>query len=214
MKNYTSISRIIFLLLITAAATIHAQGNIRKGFKGGVNIGLVTSQVDGDNHAGYSKFGLVAGLFSKYYIDKKWAIRLSMQYIQKGARFVDTENIYNSYELRANYIELPLILHLKPFGNKKIKNLSFGAGISTSVLINAKEDIAGGGFTEPKEPLQKINISAQAEVYWQLNNNLYACASLEYSIIPIRNGKGNPGNSILNRGQYHNLISFSLVKEF
>ncbi len=197
--------KIFFLILISYQITSFSQG-----FSGGFYVGAVTSQVDGDNLAGYNKFGATAGLYTSYKINKQFDANLYIGYIQKGAKYVDVNNIYNAYELRVNYIELPLTLHYKPNINKDLEPLSFAAGINTAILMVAKEDIGGGGFTEPYIPLNKVDLGVQAEVFWKFSDMFKVGVRFLYSVLPIREGSGNPNKGILNRGQYNNVLSLSM----
>jgi len=200
------------ILNITPAIllTVASLQSFSQGFNGGFYFSGVTSQVDGDNRAGYNKFGIAGGIYTKFQLKKQWALSLSIGYIQKGARQVDKENIYNSYELRANYIELPVAIHYKPNFNKNLEPLSFALGLNNAILMNAKEDIGGGGFTEPYVALRKYNLSTQAEVFWELSKLLTAGLRMEYSMTPVREGEGNPTKTIWNKGQYHNVLMLSI----
>ena len=50
----------IILLFIFSLLALNAH---TQGFKGGLHAGLLATQVDGDNHAGYKKVGLFAGIY-------------------------------------------------------------------------------------------------------------------------------------------------------
>ena len=58
MKNKLAI---LFLLLLVTSISFS-----QKGFKGAVFFGPLTSQVDGDNYAGYNKFGINAGISTNF----------------------------------------------------------------------------------------------------------------------------------------------------
>jgi len=74
----------IILLSICSLIALHIQA---QGFKGGGHIGLLATQVDGDNHGGYKKAGLFAGLFTNYsFAEKKIQLQFELNYAQKGSR--------------------------------------------------------------------------------------------------------------------------------
>jgi len=80
-------------------------------FNGGALIGLAATQVAGDKYSGFNKAGLIAGFFVNLEASPRSTFQMEMYYIQKGSR--DNANAveedYDSYLLRLNYIELPLL---------------------------------------------------------------------------------------------------------
>ncbi len=80
-------------------------------FNGGALIGLAATQVAGDKYSGFNKAGPIAGFFVNLEASPRSTFQMEMYYIQKGSR--DNANAveedYDSYLLRLNYIELPLL---------------------------------------------------------------------------------------------------------
>ena len=66
---------IIRLLLWCFAATAQENGKVSKlhsNVRGGVRIGLTTSQISGDNLSGYHQFGAYAGLYVSFPLTQNW----------------------------------------------------------------------------------------------------------------------------------------------
>ena len=181
----------------------------KKGFSGGLYVGAVTSQVDGDNHAGYSKFGVNFGIFSQYNLTKTLNARLELGYINKGSKFTDAKTA-TCYTLIVNYIEIPIYITYKPLHIKKITQLSFDLGLAPSILIKAKEDATCSKPIEPYIDVKKVDLNLLAGINWSVNKKINIGVRFLYSIIPIRKIKGNPNNDIFNRGQYNNAIVLNL----
>ena len=85
-------------------------------FEGGVILGLSTSQVSGDDLAGFNKAGLVFGGFTNRILSNRNSLQLEIVYIQKGSRNPDmineeSEN-YNKPYINLSYIEVPMLLKL------------------------------------------------------------------------------------------------------
>ncbi len=79
-------------------------------FHGGVITGLAGSQVAGDTYSGYKKAGIFVGGYVSLNVAEKSAIHMELTYFQKGSRENPTEkNGYQSYLLRLNYIEMPVL---------------------------------------------------------------------------------------------------------
>ncbi len=105
MKKHITL---IILLLFLGINSIAQQ------FHGGVMAGLVGSQVAGDTWSGYKKAGIFAGGYVNLDIGTVSALQLELTYFQKGSRENPTEkNGYQSYLLRLNYIEMPILYQYK-----------------------------------------------------------------------------------------------------
>src|SRR5687768_12714295 len=95
---------LILIILLNEVNLVSAQS-----FKGGFNAGFTTSQVSGDNLAGYNKAGLIGGLFVYREISKKFSLRMDFSYVMKGSRKAVHPEIgdFDFYVLKLNYIEVP-----------------------------------------------------------------------------------------------------------
>ena len=80
-------------------------------FNGGAMLGLAATQVAGDQYSGFNKAGPIVGFFVNLEASPHSTFQMELYYIQKGSR--DNANAveedYDSYLLRLNYIELPLL---------------------------------------------------------------------------------------------------------
>ena len=119
---------ILFLLFINIIANAQT-------FSGGVNLGFNASQVDGDDLSGFHKLGLNASVMTFVDIAKNISTSLELQFSQKGSQSgFSPEKYSNSYRLKTDYLELPLMLHFTDKGG-----MQFSGGISYSRLINYRE---------------------------------------------------------------------------
>lgn len=104
-------------------------------FKGMVMGGLNISQIDGDESAGYSKFGFNGGIGVMAALDKTESFHLSLEMLfnQLGAK----ENLDPfQYNTRLNYVSIPVLFH---YEDKK-GGWTFGGGFQYSRLISFDED--------------------------------------------------------------------------
>ena len=146
MKKHRIIT-LILAVLIAAPTLLHAQ--IIKGelFAGG-NL----CQVDGDECYGFKKLGLNAGAGALIPFTSWMDLGLEVMFSQKGAYKRDSL-VYNStyphaYNLKLNYVEVPLMLY---FTDKDVA--SIGVGVSYGRLVglqelddNAPSDYEGQGI--------------------------------------------------------------------
>lgn len=180
-------------------------------FKGGLLLGMSTSQYDGDTYSGYHRVGLIAGGYVGHDISAKLAWQMEIKFFQKGS-FQNSNidaGIPYPYDLRLNYIEMPFLLK---YSIKK--KLSFEAGLGFGYLAGHRENINGA----PSDPLglrpfHKYEISYQIGGYYQIFQKLAVNIRYVYSLLPVRPHAGG-GKHGLNFGEYNNVISFSLYYQF
>ena len=97
---------LLLLFLFSVFGTSFAQR-----FNGGAKLGLATSQVAGDTYSGFNKVGPAAGFFVNFQPVDHSSVQFELCYIQKGSRknANTVKEDYDSYLLRINYIEMPLL---------------------------------------------------------------------------------------------------------
>lgn len=142
---------LFFLICMTIAANAQEQR-----FLAGVTAGLSSSQISGDELAGFNKTGFTGGLLLRTMFTKKWTTQFEMLFIQKGskeaARVDSITGEYNYYRLQLNYLEIPILLQYR------VKKFFFEAGPGIGYLINYKEEDKTGDITS-RRPFNKFEIS-------------------------------------------------------
>ena len=142
-SNTTWTRHALSLLAILLCVTAHSQA-----FYGGLALGGLTSQVEGDNRGGWDKLGFTAGAFVGLPINKTFSAQMELKYIQKGSHS-DAENPVpgDPYSLKLDYVELPILvsanLNVITINGKPCNWLSFELGASLDALIRHKESVNG-----------------------------------------------------------------------
>jgi hypothetical protein len=135
------ISLIVFFSWSGLCAQINAgdpNNNEFRLFDAGFSAGLNFSQVDGDDLAGFNKFGLNVGPIIHVNFSRTWSASLELLYSQKGARTKPNTINFNTYSLALDYAEVPIL------ANYNDKNrLIFQAGIAYGRLVNLREELNG-----------------------------------------------------------------------
>lgn len=193
----------IFLLLFIS----YSFAQKPDGFHAGLFGGLVASQVDGDNYAGYNRLGLQFGGFSNFKFDNVWGAQFEIKYIQKGSKF-QSQKTGTFFEVKLDYVEVPILFNYQ-FDEK----MYFEAGLGVAYLIKSAEDRDGSGFTEYDPPFETYEINSIIGFNYILSSRIIGNVKYSYSILPIR---PNPGNQVYwgERGSYNNLVSAALYFKF
>ena len=121
----------ILLILFILSLSLKSQA-----FFGGIALGGVTSQVDGDGNNGFHKAGFTAGAFVGLELSDIFETQFEIKYIQKGSR--SSADDPDQFTIRLDYIELPLIasanLGFININGRTLNWISFEAGASVDVL--------------------------------------------------------------------------------
>jgi len=104
----------LFILISLGFAPLKAQ----KKFSGGAGVSLLASQIDGDQAAGYSKFGGSIEVFTRFSLEK-YSLQLRMGLGERGSRRNITKNPGTPMHLRYRTLDVTGGI-LKPI-NKKWK---------------------------------------------------------------------------------------------
>ena len=187
--------------------SIHAQN-----FGGGVILGLSTSQVGGDNLAGFNKAGLLAGAFANTPISELLSFQMEITFIQKGSnnpKMNDAEHSnYLKEDISCSYIEVPLLLQYHQSNKLKIEG-----GVQLAYLINGYyNDINGKIPTYSVNPFIKNDFGLLLGIDYKYSENISLNTRLSNSILPIGTEDWDFVNSYNSsrKGKYNSVLSFAI----
>ena len=182
-------------------------------FNGGIFIGGVTSQVDGDDNGGFHKFGYMGGGLVSLRFSPHSSMQMELEYIQKGSRGTDTLGI-NDFLMRFHYLEVPL-LYQYTFARR----FSLEAGPAMDVLLGSYEE--SNGLEVPSiyaEPLRSVTLAGIFGVSGYISTHLKLNFRFNYSLLSIRKPTDTPPPSyryiLWQKGQFNNVLSLSLMWYF
>jgi hypothetical protein len=175
-------------------------------FKGIFSGGFTTSQVDGDQTAGYFKFGGLLGVGTLVKFHKNMSVSLELMYNMRGAKRRPSLNDPNIPDFKTiyDYLEVPICFNVH---DKKL--VMFSAGLMPGVLVRFKEYVNGQDVTDnPRmgEP-RRFDLSAVAGLTFLIKGRYGIGGRFSYSLLSLR----NPDPESKARGQFHNVISFRLM---
>lgn len=175
------------VLFFSEVKTTFAQS-----FNGGLILGGITSQVDGDRYAGFHQFGLTAGAYVNLPLDNHLSLQMELKYSQMGAHSDVKEVVeygYNPFNLRFHYAELPLMLRYDlGFFNINGKTLDFillEAGVSVDVLLKSQESANYEPEYESSH-WRRFSMTGNAGLHFNITEHWGFGVRGMYSIVPIR----------------------------
>lgn len=180
-------------------------------FQGGWLAGLNTSQITGDNLAGYNKPSLTAGVWvARSWKEERWGLTMEMTWLPRGARSVlrAEDSIPSLYRLNLRYIEVPVMLSYRIY-----KQFVLETGIGTGIYVSHKEEDEFGdmsGIYGPREQFARFDISYNAGVTWRFHTKWSLNVRSANSMFPVRNHDQST-KFRLNQGQYSSSIMARLI---
>jgi len=193
---------ILFLTIISFCSAQEPDG-----FHAGVFGGLVASQVDGDNYAGYNRLGFQFGGFTNFKLTQDWGAQIEIKYLQKGSKEASQKNVYY-FAIKLDYVEIPFLVNYQ-FDEKMYAE----GGLSFAYLLGAHEDRDGYGYSDATGDFEAYDASALLGFNYIFNAHFIGNVKYSYSILPIR---PHPGNQTYwgDMGSYNNLLSAALYYKF
>ncbi|MEX1190816.1 MAG: porin family protein [Brumimicrobium sp.] len=167
-------------------------------FTGHLLGGLSSSQISGDGTEGFVQFGVYAGIGTKAEISDIWSLSGSLIFNQKGSRVYKSSNSINTYRLRVNYIETPILL------GYAYKKWLIQTGPYLGVKINQREKTEYG-ITENPRQFKPLDLGLQLQVSYQIKDRLNLTLAFQNSLLPVREHAQemaySPSNFVL--GEFH-----------
>ncbi len=213
---------LLVLFCLAGALSVPAQSNYYedepKLFEGGILLGAVFSQIDGDTYFGYHKVGVNFGGRVYAHFTPVFGATLEIQYAQKGSRgeaVLESPTIgtyVTKYYMNVNYVEVPLTLHAILY------TIDLEAGVSYARLVRSKEWILSDKPVVIDPEKARFNTTDFGYVFGigrRVYKGLRANLRFQYSMVSIRPPERIPTNQGYgNIGQFNNLFNFRLIYLF
>ncbi len=177
-------AKILLIALLLLSAAVMGQR-----FKGAVMGGFNMSKVAGDEVNGFYQFyrlGLNVGVAAIIPFKEHWDVTLEIDYTQKGAFWgggVRDDNYPWRYDLRLNYLEVPVIVH---YNDRDI--ITAGLGFSWGRLVSSREleDYGNQPSYQDSVPFNVDDFSILGDLIFRLYKRLHMNIRMSHSLVPIR----------------------------
>ena len=166
-------------------------GSYAQSFNGGLLVGGVISQVDGDHYSGYHHVGFTGGAYVGLPFNDNFSLQMELKYSLFGAHSsVDEVDAgQNPYTLNLHYVEMPVMARYN-FGKLNINGqhldfISLEGGLSFDFMMNNRES----ANNEPAHysPFWRFfSMSVNYGIHFDLNERWGVGIRGMYSFLPIR----------------------------
>ena len=182
-------------------------------FGGGVILGLSTSQVGGDDLAGFHKAGLLVGVFANKSITELLSFQMEMTYIQKGSNNPNMNNPEHpndsKQDISLSYIEVPLLLQYHQSDKLKIEG-----GVLTAYLVDGHYNDFNGKMPNEPNPFIDYDIGLLLGIDYKYSENISLNTRIGNSILPIGSEDYENLDLDFKKGKYNSVLSFALHYNF
>jgi hypothetical protein len=208
--------RLIGTLLFFGAISLHGQVTIQKyhSFYGRPMIGVLASQMDGDQASGYNKFGYQVGMATGYRMAERQkldAIEMQFCLVERGSRRAfNPETMVNAFHIKAQQLELQVAV-IRNVSAGRFGNLDLLGGVRFTRLLQIVE--SEGYNPGIANDFAKNGLIVQFAVGSRVSKKMDLRLSWDYSAITtLSNTMIN--NPFYPTGVYHNGLGITALIRF
>ena len=208
--------RLIGTLTFFAARSLQGQGGQEKihSFYGRPMMGILASQIDGDQASGYNKFGYQVGMATGYRLSenkKLDAIEMQFCMVQRGSRRAfDPLTMVNAFHIKARQIELQ-VAGIRKVSAGRLGEIDLLGGIRFTRLLKIEE--SEGYNPGIASDFAQNGLILQFAVGSQVSQSLDLRLNWDYSIMSALS-QSTSYNLFYPTGVYHNGVGLTALIRF
>ena len=208
--------RLIGTLTFFAASSLQGQGGQEKihSFYGRPMMGILASQIDGDQASGYNKFGYQVGMATGYRLSenkKLDAIEMQFCMVQRGSRRAfDPLTVVNAFHIKARQIELQ-VAGIRKVSAGRLGEIDLLGGIRFTRLLKIEE--SEGYNPGIASDFAQNGLILQFAVGSQVSQSLDLRLNWDYSIMSALS-QSTSYNLFYPTGVYHNGVGLTALIRF
>ena len=208
--------RLIGTLTFFAASSLQGQGGQEKihSFYGRPMMGILASQIDGDQASGYNKFGYQVGMAPGYRLSenkKLDAIEMQFCMVQRGSRRAfDPLTVVNAFHIKARQIELQ-VAGIRKVSAGRLGEIDLLGGIRFTRLLKIEE--SEGYNPGIASDFAQNGLILQFAVGSQVSQSLDLRLNWDYSIMSALS-QSTSYNLFYPTGVYHNGVGLTALIRF
>ncbi len=208
--------RLIGTLTFFAASSLQGQGGQEKihSFYGRPMMGILASQIDGDQASGYNKFGYQVGMATGYRLSenkKLDAIEMQFCMVQRGSRRAfDPLTMVNAFHIKARQIELQ-VAGIRKVSAGRLGEIDLLGGIRFTRLLKIEE--SEGYNPGIASDFAQNGLILQFAVGSQVSQSLDLRLNWDYSMMSALS-QSTSYNLFYPTGVYHNGVGLTALIRF
>jgi hypothetical protein len=208
--------RLVGTLTFFAASSLQGQGGQEKihSFYGRPMMGILASQIDGDQASGYNKFGYQVGMATGYRLSenkKLDAIEMQFCMVQRGSRRAfDPLTMVNAFHIKARQIELQ-VAGIRKVSAGRLGEIDLLGGIRFTRLLKIEE--SEGYNPGIASDFAQNGLILQFAVGSQVSQSLDLRLNWDYSIMSALS-QSTSYNLFYPTGVYHNGVGLTALIRF
>ena len=208
--------RLIGTLTFFAASSLQGQGGQEKihSFYGRPMMGILASQIDGDQASGYNKFGYQVGMATGYRLSenkKLDAIEMQFRMVQRGSRpAFDPLTMENAFHIKARQIELQ-VAGIRKVSAGRLGEIDLLGGIRFTRLLKIEE--SEGYNPGIASDFAQNGLILQFAVGSQVSQSLDLRLNWDYSMMSALS-QSTSYNLFYPTGVYHNGVGLTALIRF
>ncbi len=178
----TDVTKHTVLLAVALLIHIHTDAQY---FKGGLQAGLLASQVDGDNMEGYHKPGLYCGAFAACpFKGDRFELQAGIDYMQKGSKATNrrSEDELNLFHLTFHQIGLPVLFKWN-FHENCWMEAGCSMNVTTSVMIRRDGTLYRN--KPDNDTYRQFELGGICGLQWELRPHWSLHMRFLYSLTPV-----------------------------
>lgn len=194
----------LLLFLILAGLSISTNGQT---FKAALIGGFNLSQIDGDDMAGYDKFGWNAGVKAYAFVEERISLSFEILYSEKGSRasLIDRQFVPPT-DIFMQYAEIPILVHYHDQNG-----MIFGAGVAYNQLFDFQRTVNGVDTSEDDPVPQTNDWTLVGDLTFVIKEHFGINGRMSYSLFPIAT---DPNSNLQKQQWLNNVISIRLMYIF
>ena len=189
MKYFKTIGWRVFIAI--AAITLGTEIKAQSRFNAGITLGAVATDVKGmdlrDNDNDFNKLGFTVGGIVNSQITRNLALQFEINFIQKGSMQRPDSLNMGYYNLRLNYLEIPIMIKRKlHFYVFKVPNDRFDVevGLSFAKLVYSNYSVDNMSNYLNPSTINPLDVSLLGGINFHISQNFLFNIRYSNSVMP------------------------------
>lgn len=185
----------LVILLLLSFLVWSDDATAQRRFEGGLTVGMNASQINGDDFAGYNKFGIRGGVRANTILGDRSYVMLEILFSHRGSASVTNDLVLDKVKINTNFIEVPVLFSYKDWEMEDYYKMHGHIGLSYSRLINVTTE--GSLYVNETDNFNDNMLGFVLGASFFATKNLSFDLRFNRGITWLYNNKNNPNQNSL-----------------